>query len=103
MSFSRASQQTLRQAVKAVAPKASKQVAQRSYSLLSRQAPAAMMASRLGVSRTVLFISKLLMKRLLEVSRPSTLPVPRRSFTSEPTGPSTNSRSESPPESHADI
>ena len=61
MSFSRASQQTLRQAVKAVAPKASKQVAQRSYSLLSRQAPAAMMASRLGVSRTVLFSEEMLM------------------------------------------
>jgi hypothetical protein len=52
MSFSRASSQSLRQAVKAVAPKASRQVAQRSYSLLSREAPKAMMASRLGVSRT---------------------------------------------------
>jgi hypothetical protein len=51
MSFSRASSQSLRQAVKAVAPKATKQVAQRSYSLLSRQAPKAVMASRLGVSR----------------------------------------------------
>ena len=50
MSLSRTTQQALRQAVKAAAPRATGQVAKRSYSLLSREAPKAMMASRLGVS-----------------------------------------------------
>ena len=51
MSFSRASSQALKQAIKATAPKAAgRQVAKRSYSLLSKQAPVAMAAARLGVS-----------------------------------------------------
>lgn len=50
MSFSRSSASALKQALKATAPKAGRQVAKRSYSLLARQAPQAMMATRLGVS-----------------------------------------------------
>jgi len=54
MSFSRASSQALRQAIKATAPKAAgRQVAKRTYTLLSKQAPVAMASARLGATRGV--------------------------------------------------
>ncbi|KAK8843336.1 ketol-acid reductoisomerase, mitochondrial [Kwoniella newhampshirensis] len=53
MSFSRSSAQTLKQVARAAAPKASRQVARRSYSLLARESPKAMMAARLGATRGV--------------------------------------------------
>ena len=52
MSFARSSAQALKQASKAaVGRTAGQSVAKRSYSLLTREAPKAMMAGRLGVSQ----------------------------------------------------
>lgn len=57
MSLPRYTSQALRQVVKGAAPNVSRQVARRSFSVLSRQVPQVAMRARLGVSCQAFFKS----------------------------------------------